>query len=198
MAASIVEADQESVPSPLVSVTFQKNEQRKFKFLEGEPKALGISQMCMSIFQISCVGSLFASGLIRTGLEIPSIVCSLLVFIAGSVAIGAKNLHLPTLKACLGMEVIAAIASFFNLSFSLVKMMDLRIFCYRHEDEQGKLSCRSIEAGHAHFFAELTVIHVALFAISVTLVVYAAKVVNCCSPAPKVPVIAIQVPPAPQ
>lgn len=190
-------ADQECSPNPLVSVTFQKNEQRKFKFLEGEPKALGITQMCMSIFHISCVGSLFAGDFIRTGLEIPSFVCSLLVFIAGSLAIAAKNLHLPTLRACLGMEVLAAIASFFNLTFSLVKMMDVRLYCYRIDDEPLK-SCRSAQAGHTHLFAELTVVHVALFAISVTLVVYAAKVVNCCAPAPKVPVITIQASPAPQ
>uniref|UniRef100_A0A8C6WP83 Uncharacterized protein n=1 Tax=Neogobius melanostomus TaxID=47308 RepID=A0A8C6WP83_9GOBI len=195
--AALVVAAQGSPSSPLVFVSFQKNEQRKFKFLEGEPKALGITQICLSVFHSSCVASLFAAGMLKTGLEIPSFVCSLLAFIAGSVAIAAKNLHLPTLRACLGMEIVSFVACLFNLSFTMIKMMDLRVFCYGFDDDQLEPWCRNTQAGHVHFFTELTVIQVALFAISITLVCYAAKVVNCCGPAPRVPVITIPAAPAP-
>lgn len=192
-----MEADHGSSHSPLVSVSFEKNEQRKFKFLEGEPKALGITQVCLSIFHISCIAALFGADLIKTGLEIPSFIFSFLICIAGCLAIAGVNLHLPMLRACMGMEVIAGISSFFNLSFSMIKMMDLRIFCSGSNNPVQPL-CRSTEAGHTHLFTELVVIQLALFAISVTLVVYAAKVVNCCSPPPKVPVITVHTPPAPQ
>lgn len=37
----------------------------------------------------------------------------------------------------------------------------------------------------SHFSAEIIVLEVALFAISATLAAYCCKVVNCCSPAPK-------------
>lgn len=202
--AAFVEADQGSSHSPLVSVSFQKNEQRKFKFLEGEPKALGITQICMSIFHISCIASLLAVGQIRGSLEIPVIVSSVLIFIAGALAIAAKNLHLPTLRACLGMEIVAAIASLLNLIITLIQMNDWHYayFCYHHfynePTNEDLKHCRSAERAHAHLFAELVVVQVALFAISVTLVVYAGKVGNCCAPSPKVPVITIQAPPAPQ
>uniref|UniRef100_A0A8C6TGZ3 Membrane-spanning 4-domains subfamily A member 4A n=1 Tax=Neogobius melanostomus TaxID=47308 RepID=A0A8C6TGZ3_9GOBI len=197
--AALVVAAQGSPSSPLVFVSFQKNEQRKFKFLEGEPKALGITQICLSVFHSSCVASLFAAGMLKTGLEIPSFVCSLLAFIAGSVAIAAKNLHLPTLRACLGM--VAVVVSLFNVIITLINMTvywSIVRDCYYYDEGQMKQICYNAEAAHTHLFAELTITQVAQFGISVTLVVYAAKVAHCCAPAPNVPVITIQAPPAPQ
>uniref|UniRef100_A0A3B4BC28 Uncharacterized protein n=1 Tax=Periophthalmus magnuspinnatus TaxID=409849 RepID=A0A3B4BC28_9GOBI len=152
-------------PHPLVSVSFQRNEQRKLKFLEGEPKALGVG---LSLFYYS--KRMFI----------------LQIFIAGSVAIAAKNLHLPTLRACLGMEIFSSVACLVNLIVSLLQMEP---YCLNAE------VCRFYDC---FLSTLLLVIQVALFAISITLAVYACKVVNCCSPAPKVPVIMIQAPPAPQ
>ncbi|XP_061139938.1 uncharacterized protein LOC133157414 [Syngnathus typhle] len=88
-------APESSTQNPLVSVTFQRDPNRKQKYLEAEPKALG-------------------------------------------------------LRAGLGMQILSTVASFFNSS---------------------------------------------RFAISVTLAVYACKVVNCCGPAGKMPVITVQTPP---
>lgn len=197
-----VEAEGGSAQSPLVSVTFQRNEQRKNKYLEAEPKALGITQICLSIFQASCAGVFLAKGLTRLDVDFIYFISSLLIAIAGSVAVAAKNLHLPTLKACLGMEILASVAAILNLIYNIVKMNDFPHYCYRYYYENRTYdyeeSCRKIEAAHSHFFAEGVLIQVALFAISITLVAYTCKVVNCCSPAPKVPVITIQAPPAQQ
>ncbi|XP_072315054.1 membrane-spanning 4-domains subfamily A member 4A-like [Eucyclogobius newberryi] len=194
---AVVEADLGSPDSPLVTVSFQRNDQRKLKFLEGEPKILGLTQICLTIFLSSCVAVLFGFDLTKFQLETPFFVSSMFIFIAGSVAIAAKNLHRPTLKACLGMEIVAALASFFNLILTLVQMPDFNCYYYDRGNEDRE-SCKNIQAARLHLFSEFVVIHVALFAISVTLIVYACKVVNCCSPGPKVPVITIHAAPAPQ
>uniref|UniRef100_A0A8C6TL75 Membrane-spanning 4-domains subfamily A member 4A n=1 Tax=Neogobius melanostomus TaxID=47308 RepID=A0A8C6TL75_9GOBI len=199
--AALAEAGEGSSPSPLLSVSFQKNEQRKLKFLEGEPKALGITQICISIFHMSCIASLFASDM-SGGLEIPSFISSMLVVVAGGLAIAAKNLHLPMLRACLGMEIVASVASIFNLIVTLINMSHFRYhywrYYYENDDSVQRQNYRKIEAAHVHLYSELAVIQAALFAIAVTVAVYAGKVAHCCVSTPKVPVITIQAPPAPQ
>lgn len=195
--AAVVGADHGSSHIPLVSVSFQKNEQRKLKFLEGEPKALGITQICLSVFQGSCMVSLMANGLDRNDLEIDFLITSVLILIGGSVAVASKNLCIATLKACVGMEIVATAASLFNLILCLSQMDDYYCFhlAYENSTYDNMAFCRKIDAAHVHLFAELVVIQVTLLSISVTLVVYGCKVVTCCTPAPKVPVITIQAPP---
>ncbi|KAJ0055737.1 hypothetical protein NL108_011317 [Boleophthalmus pectinirostris] len=199
--AAIVEAEPASSNSPLVSLSFQKNAQRKLKFLEGEPKALGITQICLSIFQSSCMASIIANGVSRSETFLFFIISSILIFIAGSVAVASKNLHLPTLKACVGMEIVATTASLFNLVLALATMeefycLHLDSFDNSTFSEEMGAYCRKIDAAHLHLFTELVILQVTLLSISVTLAIYACKVVNCCSPAAKVPVITIQASPA--
>ncbi|KAG7235453.1 hypothetical protein INR49_002684 [Caranx melampygus] len=76
------------------------------------------------------------------------------------------------LRACLGMEIVACGASLFNMICNL--------------------------STQSHFYAECVVIQAVLLAISATLAAYCCKVINCCAPDPKVPVITVQSPPAPQ
>ena len=45
--AAVVEAG--SAESPLVAVTFQRNVHRKEKYLEAEPKALGVQCVCVCV-----------------------------------------------------------------------------------------------------------------------------------------------------
>lgn len=186
--AAVVGAEHGSSHIPLVSVSFQKNEQRKLKFLEGEPKALGITQICLSFFQGSCMVSLIANGLDRKDLEIVFLITSVLILIGGSVAVASKNLCMATLKACVGMEIVASVASFFNLILCLSQMDDYYCFhlAYENSTYDNMAFCRTIDAAHVHLFAELVVIQVTLLSISITLVVYGCKVVTCCTPAPKV------------
>ncbi|XP_052340672.1 uncharacterized protein LOC127913154 isoform X2 [Oncorhynchus keta] len=162
-------ADEEAVPGaegPLVTVTFQRTPHKKQKYLESQPKALG-------------------------------------VIIAGSLAIAAQNLHLPTLKACLGMQVVACVASVINLIVSVSDMAGHRhgyscwIYAEINSTDHND-SCYSITDSTAHYFAELVLIQTALIAISVTLAAYCCKVVNCCSPGQRMPVITLQVPPTQQ
>ncbi|XP_056298162.1 membrane-spanning 4-domains subfamily A member 4D-like [Pseudoliparis swirei] len=186
-------------PSPLVAVSFQKNVHRKEKFLEAEPKALGITQIGMSLFQITCVAVFLSQGLSEKWTDVPFFIASLLLTIAGSVAVAAGNLHLPTLRACLGMQIVACVASVFNLICSLVKMeispYDCWNYYYEFNATHIEKPCHGIENTHTHLFAEVLVIQVALLAISVTLAAYCCKVVHCCSPAPKMPVITVHAAP---
>ncbi|XP_072315125.1 membrane-spanning 4-domains subfamily A member 4A-like [Eucyclogobius newberryi] len=147
--AAVVDAEPGLSDSPLVLVSFQKNAQRRLKFLEGEPKALGITQICLSVFQSSCMAS-FITGdnEEKTWLAGFFIISSVLIFIAGSVAIASKNLHLPTLKACVGMEIVASVASFFCLT--LLMAMEWSD-CFQAEYENSTYyeaagHCRQIEA----------------------------------------------------
>ncbi|XP_041821172.1 uncharacterized protein LOC121626626 [Chelmon rostratus] len=200
--AVVVEEGAGAAQSPLVAVTFQRNVHRKEKYLEAEPKALGITQIGLSAFQITCEAVFLAKDLTQRESDIPFFISSLLVVIAGSVAVAAQNLHLPTLRACLGMQIVACVASAFNVILVLIKMEDPGSFCWHYYYDNFTLhygeTCRKIESTHSHFYAESVVIQVALMAISVTLAIYCCKVINCCAPAPKMPVITVQVPPAQQ
>ncbi|XP_071402460.1 membrane-spanning 4-domains subfamily A member 4A-like [Centroberyx affinis] len=198
-----VEAGSAPAQSPLVEVTFQKNPARKQKYLESEPQALGITQIGLSVFEISCVSLFMAQDSGFYGLDISFIIASLLVIIAGSVAVAAQSLHLPTLKACLGMQMVACVASVFNMFLTVIKLAEhpIHFSCWvYHYDENSTAVdvCQKAENAHSHLFAEGVAIQAALVAISITLVAYCCKVVNCCSPAPKMPVITVQAPPVQQ
>ncbi|XP_051284562.1 uncharacterized protein LOC127379232 [Dicentrarchus labrax] len=195
--AVVLEEGSSAAQSPLVAVTFQRNVNRKQKYLEAEPKALGITQIGLSAFQIISVSLFLAQDL--KPWDVSFFISSLLVVIAGSVAVAAQNLHLPTLRACLGMQIVSCGASIFNIISVLIKMGDSPSFCWHFYDEHASSRngeiCHKAENTHTHFFAENTVIQVALLAISATLAAYCCKVVNCCAPAPKMPVITVHAPP---
>ncbi|KAG8006336.1 hypothetical protein GBF38_005597, partial [Nibea albiflora] len=195
--AAVVEEGGSSDQGPLVAVSFQKNVNRKQKYLEAEPKALGITQIGLSLFQILSVSMFLSKDLGQQETDIPFFISSIIVVIAGAVAVAAQNLELPTLRACLGMQVVACAASIFNFILCLVKM-DMHPYCRYHYDENFTLHygviCHNVEATESHFYAEGSIIQVALIAISTTLAAYCCKVVNCCMPAPKMPVITVQTP----
>lgn len=197
-AAVVEEGGASAAQSPLVAVSFQRNVHRNKKYLEAEPKALGVTQIGLSAFQIICVGVLLAKGLGQIHTDVSFFISSLLVVIAGAVAVAAQNLHLPTLRACLGMQIVACGASLFNMICILVKMDHMPSFCWAYYYDNITLHygdiCSNIESIHSHFYAEGVLIEAALLAISVTLAVYCCKVVNCCTPAPKMTVITVQAP----
>ncbi|XP_067379154.1 membrane-spanning 4-domains subfamily A member 4D-like isoform X2 [Channa argus] len=147
--AAVVEEGSSPAQSPLVAVSFQRNINRKQKFLEAEPKALGITQIGLNLFNILSASMLLAVDISELSHEIPIFISSLLVIIAGSVAIAAQNLQLRT-------------------------------------------------NARVHLYAESAVMQALLFAISASLAAYCCKVVNCCGPDPKMPVITVQAPPVQQ
>ncbi|XP_008311046.1 uncharacterized protein LOC103380750 [Cynoglossus semilaevis] len=198
MEEEVVKEDTTPAQSPLVAVSFQQNHQRAQKYLEAEPKALGVTQIVLSVFQITCVTVFLASGLSRVPVEVPCFICSILVIIAGGVAVAAQNLRLPTLRACLGMQVVACIASFLNLLLTLDKVGYTPSICWHYSyenmtQEYGE-RCYNIESAVSHLFAECAIIQAVMFAISVTLASYCCKVVNCCTTGPKMTVITVQAP----
>ncbi|KAM4537209.1 uncharacterized protein PAE49_021567 [Odontesthes bonariensis] len=202
--AAVMEEGISPAQNPLIAVTFQRNVHRKQKYLEAEPKALGITQIGLSAYKIICVGVFQAKGLSQLNTDIPFFISSLLVLIAGHVAVAAQNLHLPTLRACLGMQIVACGASIFNIVCTLIKMEEVSYYCWHYYYENDNSThnygeiCHQIESIQSHFYAGGVVIQATLLAISATLAAYCCKVVNCCGPAPKIPVIAVQTPPAEQ
>uniref|UniRef100_A0A674BDC4 Uncharacterized protein n=1 Tax=Salmo trutta TaxID=8032 RepID=A0A674BDC4_SALTR len=175
-------SDEEAMPGaegPLVAVTFQRNPHQKQKYVESQPKALGVTQITLSVFYISSV--IVTNGLSMLVLDLPQIIGSVFgsVIIAGSLAIAAQNLHFPT------------------VSYAICKCTSyLRKKCMSYngkenmkESTQCPNSCQ--QNSDIHYFAELVLIQTALIAISVTLAAYCCKVVNG-------PVIKVQVPPAQQ
>lgn len=195
---AVMEEGATPAQNPLVAVTFQRNVHRKEKYLEAEPKALGITQIGLSMFQITCVTVFLSKDLTHGQESIPFFISSLLVVIAGSVAIAAQNLHLPTLRACFGMQIVACGASVFNMILTLVTMDHFSSECWRYDHSNFTLiygeTCVNIENSRSHFAAESVVVQVTLLAISAALAAYCCKVVNCCGPAPKMPVITVQTP----
>ncbi|CAL1590538.1 unnamed protein product [Knipowitschia caucasica] len=194
--AVITGADHGLTDTPLVTVSFQRDHQRKLKFLEAEPKALGVTQICLIVFHASYVAMFYAQDLNRGALELPSFISCFFVLVAGSVAIAAKNLHLPTVRACFFLEILAAAASIGNFSLILIQMEDTYSCYYYDSENQAKKNCFNAQAAHTHLLGVLLLANITVLAIAVSLIIYACKVINCCSPAPKVPVITIQAPAA--
>ncbi|KAK5848707.1 hypothetical protein PBY51_006299 [Eleginops maclovinus] len=200
--ASFVEEGVPPSQAPLVSVSFQRSVNRKQKYLEAEPRALGITQIGLSLFQIISSVVFLSNGLNTAQTDLTIIVASVLVVIAGTLTVAAQNLQLPMLRACLGMQIVAVGASVTNMIISLVKMNEIPYFCWHYYYDVNSTTygdiCHNIEGTISHFCSEFVLIHVALVTISITVAAYCCKVVNCCSPAPKMPVITVQAPPTQQ
>ncbi|KAG7265634.1 hypothetical protein CRUP_029753 [Coryphaenoides rupestris] len=117
----------EAEQGPLVSVTFQKNPAYNQKYLEAQPKALGITQIGLSVYQVTWLCAIFASSHGNhpmTHMRTPFIIASEVVVVAGTLAIVARSLHIPTLRACLVLQIFAIIASVFNLIVVLLLQLD--------------------------------------------------------------------------
>ncbi|KAI1898789.1 hypothetical protein AGOR_G00075980 [Albula goreensis] len=183
---------------PLVAVTFQKNPQHIRKYLEAEPKALGLTQITLSVYQVSMGLASIATGFGSVPSSTVQVVASLFVIMAGIAAIAAQNLQMAALRTCLGMEVVASVASAINFFASTIQISDHpRLMCYSSFNATEPSSmCRKLGDGIEHYHAEEIVLHVALFAISVTLAVYCCKVIHCCTPMSSTPVITINAPPS--
>ncbi|KAJ8281938.1 hypothetical protein COCON_G00044570 [Conger conger] len=183
---------------PLVAVTFQKNPYQTQKYLEAEPKALGVTQITLSVFQISMVLGIFMATDHFIFIEVFSLVGSLFAIIAGSIAIAALNLHLPTLKACVGMQVVACGTSAVSVILRSGMFNGGYGFCWysMYNDTESPKLCVKLESGIEHYNAELLLINIAILAISVTLTTYCCKIVNCCTPRDSMPVITVSAPPA--
>ncbi|XP_030636418.1 uncharacterized protein LOC115817284 [Chanos chanos] len=180
--------------TPLVEVTFQKTE-HKHKYLEAEPKILGITQIMLSVFQILSTSSSYS-----WLLNVASPLLSIPVIIAGSVTLAAQNLHLPTIKACLAMQVLACVASVFNFLLSTMELSEgfASHICWMHENGTEVKVCRWVTSVADHLVAGEMLVLAAQIAISATVAAYCCKVVQCCSPRAHMPVITVTVPPAPQ
>uniref|UniRef100_A0A8C5ABH1 Si:ch211-212k18.9 n=1 Tax=Gadus morhua TaxID=8049 RepID=A0A8C5ABH1_GADMO len=186
---------------PLVSVTFQKNPARKQKYLEAQPKELGITQIGLSLYQMSWVFALVYIDSVRgeTGLRVLFTIASVVVILAGCLAIAATTLHIPTLRACLTMQILAIAASVCGFILTMGQFeIGVLHGCWFGEHSNRKTTEQSICEKMDNFFHYLhaggTLVQTALVAISITLAVYCCKVINCCSPGSRMPVITVQAP----
>uniref|UniRef100_A0A4W5N9A9 Uncharacterized protein n=1 Tax=Hucho hucho TaxID=62062 RepID=A0A4W5N9A9_9TELE len=130
-------SNEEAVPGaegPLVAVTFQRNLHQKQKYLESQPKALGVKhpEQINEVWSDSVI-VIFTNDLSMLVLDLPQNIGSVFVIVAVSLAIAAQNLHLPTLKACLGMQVVACVASVFNLIVSVSYMEGPSYVCWKYD-----------------------------------------------------------------
>ncbi|KAJ7994909.1 hypothetical protein DPEC_G00254400 [Dallia pectoralis] len=193
-------AEEEVTPggeSPLVTVTFQRNPCQNKKYLESEPKALGVTQITFSVFHICSVMVMLANNMDMLSIDLTQIIGSVIVIIAGILALAAQSLHIPTLKACYGMQIVASSVSIFKLYISVMEIADTPYFCSPHTYNSSDVEhqCQAFEASTSHFYAEWILIHTVLIAVSITLAVYCGKVVNCCFPSEQIPMITVQGPP---
>ncbi|XP_035375615.1 uncharacterized protein LOC113584716 isoform X1 [Electrophorus electricus] len=183
----------------LVEVAFQKDPYQKNKYLEAEPKALGITQIMLSLFLMSIryaiSGNESMAHLIFGGL-------SLFGLIAGGVAVGAQNLHLPTLKACLGVQVVMCVVSVFCMITNLGTEFESPGFRFCWRDSQnstsGRILCGKLLDMYEHVIGVKLLAQAAQIALSATLAAFCCKVIQCCSPRTSVPVIAVNTARGPQ
>ncbi|XP_051754456.1 uncharacterized protein LOC127515157 [Ctenopharyngodon idella] len=185
----------------LLEVTFQRNPRQKYKYLEAEPKILGLTEIALTVFFIGCRIQFYMVVSIERITNNIMLAFSCVGIIAGSVAIAAQKLHLPTLKACLGMQVVTCVAYTFCLIFTLSEHEHLGFCWYFHNDSEiihENNTCLLLEDGFSHLSLLDQLMEVTQIALSVTLAAYCCKVIPCCTPRSHVPVIIMTPPTAPQ
>lgn len=178
-------------PSDLLEVTFQRNPNQNKKFLEAEPKILGATQIMLTVLFLTSKIARF-SHWIGTSVEIG---CSCVGIIAGSLAIAAQNLHLPTLKACFGMQIVTCLTYGFILiiSFDLQSNPAYTACWYTLEKNELPL-CKSLLIGFSQMDLIDNLTEAVQIALSITLAAYCCKVIQCCSPRSHEPVIVMKPP----
>uniref|UniRef100_A0A8C1TY81 Si:ch211-212k18.8 n=1 Tax=Cyprinus carpio TaxID=7962 RepID=A0A8C1TY81_CYPCA len=167
----------------LMEVTFQKNPSQKYKYLEAEPKILGVTEIALTVFFVVCRISFY---MVRSELNGFMLAFSCVGIISGSVAIAAQKLHLPTLKACLGMQVVTCVAYTFCLLETFVEPYARITDCWHpynhsnitHEND----TCIQIEKGFHLLFALDQLTELTQIVLSITIAAYCCKVIPCCSP----------------
>ncbi|XP_072543971.1 uncharacterized protein [Salminus brasiliensis] len=187
----------------LVEVTFQKKPNQELKFLEAEPKALGITQIMLSLFLISTVFASLQEPWFPTN-NLFSCGFSLVGLIAGSVTIAAQCLHLPKLKACLGMQIVACATAVICFVMNFLSVLHSLGYdpCWQLTFRKPKsiqlYICERLSVAYNHVEGLKVVVLAAQIAISVTLAAFCCKVIQCCSPRTSVPMIVVSAPSAPQ
>ncbi|XP_066578638.1 membrane-spanning 4-domains subfamily A member 4D isoform X1 [Amia ocellicauda] len=183
---------------PLVTVSFQKNSSFTQKFLEGEPKALGITQIMLSVHVISIALMNWFNEMEQLDMMIVRLICSLITIIAGGVAISASNLHMPRIKACMAMEIIGCVCSVFLIFANLAIHTNSPIMysCWMRWNKTmvEERVCQQLTEITDHISAEQLLVQVVITVLCITLAVYCGKAVRCCSPASRMPVITVNAP----
>lgn len=184
----------------LVEVTFQKNPNQELKYLEAEPKALGITQILLSLFSISTSIAMMRMNIYKAHIIFCSF--SAVGIVAGSVAIAAQSLHLPKLKACLGMQIIVCVLSVCILGSGLVVHTSGYYSCWEFHPENSTsvqaYLCERLSSAYDHMEGLEILALAAQIAISATLAAFCCKVIQCCSPRSSMPMIVLNAPSAPQ
>ncbi|XP_052417233.1 uncharacterized protein LOC127961953 [Carassius gibelio] len=183
----------------LLEVNFQKNHRQKYKYLEAEPKILGVTEIALTVFFVVSKISFYVrlSELYRFMLGL-----SCVGIISGSVAIASQKLHLPTIKACLGMQVVTCVAYTFCFLGTVAEPYSETIGCWynfnhseiTHENDL----CLQIEKGFSLQYSIDQLVEVTQIVLSITIAAYCCKVIPCCAPRSHVPVIVMTSPTAAQ
>ncbi|KAJ3585480.1 hypothetical protein NHX12_014199 [Muraenolepis orangiensis] len=168
---------------PLISVSFQKNSARNQKYLEAQPKTLGITQIGLSIYQIPwpCLIAYHHARSVAAFVRIPFIVSCIV------------------LKACLVLQIFAIIASVFNIILVLIHFESFESNCwynqyYHNQTSDLTMLCGNLHNAYSRYSVGVMLVQLTLLAVSVTLAAYSCKVINCCSPSSRMPVITVHAP----
>uniref|UniRef100_A0A8C1PP91 Uncharacterized protein n=1 Tax=Cyprinus carpio TaxID=7962 RepID=A0A8C1PP91_CYPCA len=178
-----IESGEDRNPGEVLHIRFQKNPNQKLKYLEAEPKILGVREPI----------ALYSSNADRLNL-----IWRNYFFFSPNIA--CNFVFLFQLKACLGMQVVACMASVISI-FLHISIFPAVYYCWAHDLESSqKTTCQNVTVSQKHMYlnnSETLVIGVHI-ALSATLAAYCCKVIQCCSPVSSVPVITVNGPPDPQ
>ncbi|XP_052003323.1 uncharacterized protein LOC127658199 isoform X2 [Xyrauchen texanus] len=168
----------------LLEVTYQRNPKQKYKYLEAEPKILGVTEIVLTVFFLGC--------------KIPFYMEADNWFILSAIVAFSS-----ILKACLGMQIVMCVV--YGIFLITTTFQDYRTpvenECWpyiSHEIyNETSNTCRLLMGGFQHLYLLDQLMEAVQIAISVTLAAYCCKVIQSCSASSHVPVIFMKSPTAP-
>ncbi|XP_077085746.1 uncharacterized protein LOC143737764 isoform X2 [Siphateles boraxobius] len=193
-----IESGEDRNPGEILDIRFQKNTNQKYKYLEAEPKILGVTQIALAVFLTSVSLVLAVQPADEVIWPVSGIITTMIIIIAGSLAIAAQNLHIPTLKACLGMQVVVCLACVIYVFMNFSVYDTLLYPCWPEKGSSPNPICKHLNIGLENYLALQKLVLTVHISLSATLAAYCCKVIQCCSPVSSVPVITVNRPPDPR
>ncbi|XP_067915912.1 membrane-spanning 4-domains subfamily A member 15-like [Heterodontus francisci] len=179
------ESSSPGTPSPAAPPTAYTQ-----KFLEGEPKALGVTQVMIGLVEISFGVPLVLTPHLGATSFAASLVMGIVFIVSGALSIAAgKNPHIKLLRACLAMNIISSFLAACGVVIYIVNiaMTPECISMSTHCEQVGYLYSTIY-----YTLVVLLIFTILEFTVSIVISAFVCKSTRCCHAYSSMPVILLE------